>query len=71
MNDQTIEHLARCSGATDEKGGRATDVFCFTKHELKEFTDSLINATFQYIEETNPEISKIISELKNGRPKTL
>jgi hypothetical protein len=61
MNDQTVEQLARCAGATDEKGGRATDVFCFERHELKEFADSLIKATYKYVEkESKPEISKNI-----------
>ncbi len=61
MNDQTIEHLARCAGATDEQGGRAADVFCFARHELKEFADSLIKATFKYVEkETKQEVPKNI-----------
>lgn len=61
MNSQTVEQLARCSGATDEKGGPATGVFCFARHELKEFANSLIEATYKYVEKgAKPEISKNI-----------
>ena len=61
MNDQTIEHLARCAGATDEQGGRASGVFCFARNELKGFADSLIKATFKYVEkETKQEVPKNI-----------
>ena len=61
MNQETVEHLARCSGATDEAGGRASGVFCFAKHELKEFADSLIKATYKYMEqEPKKEVSKNI-----------
>lgn len=47
MNEQTIEDLARNAGATDEQGGRASGVFCFARHELKGFADSLIKATYK------------------------
>jgi hypothetical protein len=57
MNERIFE-LARCLGATDEKGGPATGVFCFARHELMSFAESLIK-TYKYVE-TKPEISKNI-----------
>jgi hypothetical protein len=61
MNEQTIEDLARSAGATDEQGGRASGVFCFARHELKGFADSLIKATFKYVEkESKQEVPKNI-----------
>lgn len=40
--NQHIFDLARQSGATDEHGNRAKDVFCFTKVELENFAETLI-----------------------------
>ena len=41
MNERIFD-MARQSGATDEQGSRAEHVFCFTKDELKEFTQTII-----------------------------
>ena len=61
MNEQTIEDLARSAGATDEQGGRASGVFCFARHELKGFADSLIKATYKHMrEESKQEVPKNI-----------
>jgi hypothetical protein len=40
--NKRIQELARRAGATDEQGGRAESVFCFTKQELDEFARTLI-----------------------------
>jgi hypothetical protein len=40
--NQRVFDMARQSGATDEKGSRAEHVFCFTKDELKGFTQTII-----------------------------
>ena len=61
MNEQTIEDLARSAGATDEQGGRASGVFCFARHELKGFADSLIKATYKHVrKESKQEVPKNI-----------
>lgn len=61
MNNQTIEDLARSAGATDEQGGRASDIFCITKRELNKFADSLIEATYKHVgKETKQEVPKNI-----------
>lgn len=41
MNEQIFD-MARQSGATDENGGRAEHVFCFTKDELKGFAQLIV-----------------------------
>ena len=41
MNKRIFD-IARQVGATDEQGGRAKTVFCFTKHELEEFAKSMV-----------------------------
>jgi hypothetical protein len=61
MNEQTIEDLARSAGATDEQGGRASGVFCFVRHELKGFADSLIKETYKHVrKESKQEVPKNI-----------
>jgi hypothetical protein len=61
MNEQTIEDLARSAGATDEQGGRASGVFCFARHELKGFADSIIKATYERVKkESKQEVPKNI-----------
>jgi len=61
MNEQTIEDLARSAGATDEQGGRASGVFCFARHELKGFADSLIKETYKHVrKESKQEVPKNI-----------
>ena len=41
MNER-IRQLARVAGATDEQGGKATDVFCFTAPELERFAELIV-----------------------------
>jgi hypothetical protein len=41
MNERIFD-MARQSGATDENGGRAEHVFCFTKTELKGFAELIV-----------------------------
>ena len=41
MNERIFD-MARQSGATDENGGRAEHVFCFTKTELKVFAELIV-----------------------------
>jgi hypothetical protein len=61
MNEQTIEDLARSAGATNEQGGRASGIFCFTKRELNKFADSLIKATYKRVKkESKQEVPKNI-----------
>jgi len=40
--NKRIRELARRAGATDEQGGRAEDVFCFTKQELDNFVEQIV-----------------------------
>ena len=44
MNERILD-MARQSGATDEQGFRAEQVFCFTKSELSAFAELLTKET--------------------------
>jgi hypothetical protein len=42
MNER-IKQTARQSGATNENGGKATTVFCFTETELEGFAELIVS----------------------------
>ncbi len=44
---ERIEKMARECGATDTDGSRAERVFCFTKNELAEFSQQLVESCAQ------------------------
>ena len=48
MNER-IRELARQTGATDELGNYAENVFCFTKQELNSFTELIVRECANYI----------------------
>ena len=46
---ETIKHIARQSGATNEVGGRACNSFCFTEKELDAFAAALLQLCFDSV----------------------
>lgn len=49
MNER-IQLLARTAGATDQKGGRAENIFCFTTNELDGFAQLIVKECISYID---------------------
>lgn len=52
MNERIFD-MARQSGATDENGGRAEHVFCFTKTELKGFAELIVRECAMWMSDGN------------------
>lgn len=52
-NQELIEQIARQSGSTNEHGGRATSVFCFTAQELNTFAEKIIRECARIDSEEN------------------
>ena len=53
MNERIFD-LARRSGATGVRGGRAEGVFCFTKQELNDFAERLVKECIATVESVSP-----------------
>ena len=73
MNERIFD-MARQSGATDENGGRAEHVFCFTKDELKGFAQLIAKecawlAMNQHIS-TSPDDYDDMEPYEQGRDDT-
>ena len=51
MNTKDIQDMARLSGATDERGGKAETVFCFTEQELNNFSTLIAHACIDAVRE--------------------
>ena len=72
MNER-IKQMARQSGATDENGGTATTVFCFTETELKSFAELIVKECVdilmkpEYAMKHPEELSKYNEGWVNGR----
>ena len=72
MNERIFD-MARQSGATDEKGSRAEHVFCFTKDELKGFTELIVRECIgilnspDFIMEKKVKLSRYNEGWVNGR----
>ena len=54
MNERIFD-MARQSGATDENGGRAEHVFCFTKDELKGVAELIVRQCMDLVKDCYAE----------------
>lgn len=57
MNTKDIQDMARLSGATDERGGKAETVFCFTEQELNNFSTLIVQDCINILRESGNEKS--------------